>query len=173
MTPGWHVRFGFNTAQERQTTRFLLHAEELLQYEDWTARGHRFIESNPEGIDVAELFLNYAAAVREFDDWLSTNVAALSEPELSDYREYETLVKRIGVRNAWTVLVQLAHPGNLDGFLKQELTPDELAEIESLPPRSRARADRVIELLDEEKVCTDPLRRRAYRAMGVVCENDP
>ena len=168
MTPEWQVQLNFASADRQTLTRFLLHREDLLECARWTGRARIFIENNPNGIDVEELFLRHAIELGEFNEWLSATVSALSEPALSDYRRYATVVKRVAARNAWQLLLQIASPESAQKYLTHELSEEELAEIEALPPRSRARADRVIEILDTEGACTDDLRQRAYKALGAI-----
>ena len=50
----------------------------------------------------------------------------------------------------------------------RELSPVELEEIKSLPAESRVRADRIIQILDEEGASTPELRVLAYKALGVL-----
>ena len=64
--------------------------------------------------------------------------------------------------------MSLAKPSNVEAYLAEELSPDELEVVRSLPPGSRARADRVIEILDEEGACTPELRALAYKVLSVV-----
>jgi len=75
--------------------------------------------------------------------------------------------------------MSIANPSSVDAYLSEALSPDELEAVGSLPVGSRARADRVIEILDEEGACTPELRALAYKVLGVVdasagtCEGPP
>jgi hypothetical protein len=168
ITPEWWVQQNFASADRRIQTRFLLHREDLRECDRWTGRARIFIEKNPDGIDVEELFRRHAIELREFNEWLSATVSMLSEPALSDYRRYASIVKQVSARNTWQLLLQIATPERAQKYLTQELSKEELTEIEALPPCSRAMADRVIEILDTEGACTDDLRRRAYKVLGVI-----
>jgi hypothetical protein len=168
ITPEWQVQLNFASADRRKLTRFLLHREDLRECDRWTGRARIFIENNPNGIDVEELFLRHAIELGKFNEWLSATVSVLSEPALSDYRRYASIVKQVSARNTWQLLLQIASPESAQKYLTHELSEEELAEIEALPPRSRARADRVIEILDTEGACTDDLRQRAYKVLGVI-----
>ncbi len=78
----------------------------------------------------------------------------------------EALLRRIRSRPNWRLLLSIAGPSNVDSYLSDALSPDELEAVRSLPVGSRARADRVIEILDEEGACTPELRGLAYKVLG-------
>jgi hypothetical protein len=133
ITSEWRVQQNFASADRRIQTRFLLHREDLRECDRWTGRARIFIEKNPDGIDVEELFRRHAIELREFNEWLSATVSMLSEPALSDYRRYASIVKQVSARNTWQLLLQIATTERAQKYLTQELSKEELKNS----PRSR------------------------------------
>jgi hypothetical protein len=162
--PAWQRSF---SATERRT-QFLLRPNILLQWDGWE-KARAFINRYPDGIDVEELFKEYQTCVERFYAWFRKDVARVSEPQLSEYRGYEKMLKRFGTRALWNLLLEQVTTGHLDPFpyLDRYLTRTELDEVLSLPTRSRIQVDRIIEILDEYGACDEELRKKAYRAFGV------
>jgi hypothetical protein len=150
-------------------TQFLLRRDVLLQWDGWDKQARIFIDRHPDGIDIEKLFNNYRTRVEKFHVWFHSEVARVSEPQLSEYRGYEKMLKRFGTRAFWNLLLEQAIMGHLDPFLHLDryLTRTELEEVLSLPTRSRIQVDRIIEILDEYEACDEELRKKAYRAFGV------
>jgi hypothetical protein len=150
-------------------TRFLLRREVLLQWDDWDKQARIFIDRHHDGIDIEKLFNTYRARVEKFHLWFHNAIIRVSEPQLSEYREYERMLKRFGTRAWWNLLLEQVVMGRLDPYtyLDRYLTQTELEEVLALPRQSQVQIDRIIEILDEYGACDEELRKKAYRAFGV------
>lgn len=149
-------------------TQFLLRREVLLQGNKWGPQARTFIDDHPNGIDIEKLFNNYRTRVLRFHKWFHNQIAQISEPELSEYREYERMLKRFSSRAMWNLILEQVVIRRLDPFtyLDRYLTKAELDEALALPRQSRVQIDRIIEILDEYGACDEKLREKVYRAFG-------
>lgn len=158
-----------------KNTQFLLRRVTLLGWNGWNAHARTFIDRNPDGIDIERLFTVYRQRVQQFQEWFQIEVAKASEPELSEYREYEKTLKRFGVRATWNLILDQFVIGRLDPFLylNKYLTKAELKDVMALPMKSIGQVDRIIQILDDYGACDDELRRKVYRAFGIIlCKVD-
>jgi hypothetical protein len=150
-------------------TQFLLRRDVLLQWDGWNKEDRVFIDRYPDGIDVKRLFINYRTCVERFQAWFHGEVARISEPQLSEYREYERILKGFGTRAWWNLILERVAIEHLDPFtfLDRYLTKSELDEVLALPRKSRVQIDRIIEILDEYGSCDEELRGKVYRSFGI------
>jgi len=165
VTPSWQMRVGF-ADPPTEATRFLLNAETLADCGELSVGARIYLQAVSGGVDLTVLFRAYMASIRSFHDSLLSSITQTFEPTLGEYRRYEAILARIRARVSWRLLLSIANPSNVDGFLAKELSPVELEEIKSFPAGSRVRADRIIEILDEEGASTPALRVLAYKALG-------
>lgn len=158
----WQV----NYSTPRKQTLFLLRRDVLLQWDGWDKQARAFINRHLNGIDVEKLFNNYRTRVKKFHEWFHTEVARVSEPQLSEYQEYERMLKRLGIRALWNFILDQVVKGRLDLFtyLDRYLTKTELDEVLALPRKSKVQIDRIIEILDEYGACDKDLRDKIYKA---------
>lgn len=154
-------------------TRFLLRREILLKWDGWDKRARDFINKFPQGIDIDALFNSYRTRVIKYHDWLHGEVARVSEPMLSEYREYERMLNGFETQSWWNLLLEQVLTRHLDPFtyLDRYLTKEELAEVLTLPRRSCDQIERIIEILDEYGSCDEKLRKKVYLAFGIDMPN--
>lgn len=150
-------------------THFLLRQETLLTCNEWDDLARAFIDRHPDGIDVEVLFKGYRDRVDNFHKWFHCEVARLSEPALSEYRECERTLNRFGARSLWKIILEQVRAGRIDPYqyLDRYLTKTELQGVLALPMRSREQVDRIIELIDEHGACDEELRQKIYTAFDV------
>lgn len=157
-------------ADTGRQTQFLLKPEKLLIWKNWKALSKEFIKKHPEGIDVECLFGNYEKKVKEFNHWFYTEVEKMSEPALSEYRAYERILNSVDTKRFWSMMFSQVIPGKIDpyNYLDKYLTVSELNEISLLPKHSKQQVNRIIEILDEYRMCDDELREKIYSAFRVT-----
>jgi hypothetical protein len=168
VAPSWEVHFGIAAPEDRQKARFLLTSEALSECDKLGVGAREYVKQAGDAIDLIPLFRTYMVGARSFHEWFSTSVSTAYEPALGEYRRYEATLRRIRARLKWRMLMSLANRSNVEAHLSEELSSDELEAVGSLPAGSRARADLIIEILDEEGACTPELRALAYKVLGVV-----
>lgn len=158
------VPWQMTSSASGKQTQFLLRRNVLLQWHGWNRQDKAFIGRYPDGIDVEELFTTYRTCVERFQAWFQGEVARVSEPHLSEYREYERILKRFGSRASWNMVLHLVEVRRLDPFayLDRYLKKTELDGVLALPRKSRVQIDRIIEILDEDGACDAELRGRVY-----------
>jgi hypothetical protein len=158
------VPWQITSSASRRQTEFLLRREALLQWNGWDPKARVFMDLYPDGIDVEKLFSGYRTCVADFQAWFQGEVARVSEPHLSEYREYERMLKRFGSRVSWNMVLHLVEVRRLDPFayLDRYLKKTELDGVLALPRKSRVQIDRIIEILDEDGACDAELRGRVY-----------
>jgi hypothetical protein len=151
-------------------TQFLLQQEDLLKWNEWDKQARNFIKRYPKGIDVEGLFNRYRIHILEFHKWFCSKITQVSEPYLSEYRGYEKSLKGFGAMAWWKILLMHIINNQIDPFKRLHcyLKESELAEVLTLPMKSRAQIDRIIEILDEDKFCDDELRAMVYRAFNAT-----
>jgi len=164
---GWQCRISYITGE--RSTRFLLEPQLLFEYRKWDKLSRTFIKRHPEGIDAKELFEKYRTRVDNFYEWVFTEITRLSEPNLSEYRQYERILNRFDVKSWWNVILKQQVIGKRDpyAYLERYLTKAELDEVLALPMRSKEQVDRIIEIVDEYGACDDDLKATVYSAFGV------
>lgn len=168
--PDWRK----NISLKGKSTRFLLQQDGLLKWDGWHPLARSFVDSHPEGIDVEFLFDNYRNRVLLFQDWFHSEIARVSEPALSEYRQYERLLNRFDTKTWWSMILKQVISQRLDPFnyLDRYLTKAELDEILAMPMRSKMQIDRIIEILDEYDVCDAEIRGKIYKACGLSIPNN-
>ncbi len=142
----------------------------LLMSSDWNPLSKKFIAQHPEGIDVEILLSNYRTQVEDFHNWFQSEVQRASEPNLSQYREYERILNRLDTNAWWNLILKevvIKRGLNPYKYLDRYFTKVELDEVLSLPMRSKKQVDRIIEMLDDYGACDGKLREVVYKAFGV------
>ncbi len=152
-------------SNEGRNVFFLFRQMELFQWDGWNSLARVYIHEHPEGINVEELFEHYSSAVIEFHNWLRTAVMDSYGSQISDYLQYQRLMNRFDHQSHWNALLkQVFIPKKLDPYiyLDRYLTKQELESVLSLPHRSKEQVDRIIELVDEYRACTEEIRNLVY-----------
>lgn len=170
-----HIRFTkanwqITHSKEGRNGFFLLDREELLIFDDWNALAKSFILKHAEGIDVEELFDSYSNEVKKFHNWLRVSLLEKYGSSISEYLKYLRLINGFNSKSNWSILIhQIIPQKNIDPyiFLDQYLTDDEIEDVLSLPYRSKEQVDRIIELIDSYKICTDTMRGETYKACKI------
>lgn len=166
LIPEWERRYANRTRE----TRLLLLPQFLLRYENWKGPARTFIEKHPHGIELDTLFSDYRGRVTAFYRWYFQAIEDRFGASLAEYRRYRRTLDQFGVHSFWMMLLsQVVIPRKLNPFdyLPRYLTATELAEVSSLPPRSREQVDRIISLIDDVGACDERLRELVYRAFEV------
>lgn len=158
-------------SNEGRNVFFLFSQMELFQWDDWNLLAREYIHEHPEGINVEELFEHYSSTVIEFHNWLRSAVMDSYSTQISDYLKYQRLMKRFESQSYWNLLLkQVFIPKKLDPYiyLDRYLTKQELESVLCLPHRSKEQVDRIIELVDEYRACTEEIRNLVYIFFNVV-----
>lgn len=164
--PSWQVTWG---RDKERTTSFLLQASQLTRLEAYHSLAKKYVDEHPNGIDVGRMVSEYTAEVCELHTWFREAVEAEAQPILLDFRRSQRTVRAVSSRCWWRlILLQVVIQGKRDpyAYLDQYLTPEELREVLSLPHRSKAQVDRIVELVDGDGACNDELREIVYRAFN-------
>lgn len=153
---------------EGRSTAFTLSCPDMLHNGDFTGPARAYIISAGDRIDVGELFSSYVAKVSALYDWLLSVVDDHIDPATREYRHLVKERKANGVRSSWAIILQGLGNRVLDpyDYLDRYLTPDEVADVQRFPARSKQQIDRIIALVDEYDACDDRLRERLYRLFG-------
>lgn len=150
-------------------TQFLLKHNDMMQCDKWDQKAKAFITRHPKGIDIEVLFKNYQNRVERFHEWFFGEIISITEPEFSEYMEYERMLKRFGVYAWWNIIIKYFVDRKLDPykFLDRYLTESELDDVLTLGMRSPQQIDKIIEIIDEYDACDDELRKKIYSVFGV------
>lgn len=162
--PGWQLTSG---RDEESTSKFMLWPKQLTRLSEYNAQARQFVDEHPKGIDLGRLIVDYSAHVREFHKWLRQTAESVVGDMMADYRRCSKRITAVSSRSFWNLIFQqVVIAGKRDPYtyLDQYLTEGELAEVNSLPHRSRRQVDRIIELVDEHEACDDELRQIIYKA---------
>ena len=157
--------------KEGRSVFFLFSVKDLNKWDGWDALSRTYIESNPEGINVEQLFDNYSKKVKSFHDWFRSRIWERSAEDLKEYLTRKRTYNAVNARSMWNVLLTQAFTQKkIDPYmyLDKYLSDNEIEEILSLPFRSKLQVDRIIELIDEYRCCDEELRNAAYRLFGVT-----
>lgn len=165
--PNWQITSGQN---EERTSKFMLWPTQLARANEYHTLARKYVLEHPKGIDLGTLILEYAADVRGFQTWLQDALEIAAGVTIADYRRCLNRIRAVSSRCWWNLIFQqVVLPNERDPYqyLDQYLTPPEVAEINSLPYRSGAQVDRIIEMVDEYGACDNELRELIHKAFGV------
>lgn len=157
----WKIK----TSREGRSVFFLLNQDELLKWNDWSSLAKQYINDHPEGVNVESLFEEYSKSVRGFHSWLKSQVWELHSRNLSEFLFYSRAIKGVSAHSQWNLLIQQAFiPKGLNPYmyLDRYLTPSEIEEVYTLKYRSKEQVNRIIEIVDEYKICDEELREHIY-----------
>lgn len=149
---------------------FILTPKDLNKWGGWDSPSKSYIESNPEGINVEQLFNEYSNRIKLFHDWFRCQVWEKNSEDLREYFACKRIYNAVNAGSMWNLLIKQALPQkkiNPYMYLDRYLSDDEIQEILSLPFRSKQQVDRIIELVDEYGACDEELRKAAYVLFGV------
>lgn len=166
-SPGWQLTSG---GGEVSTSKFMIWPKQLMRLPEYNAQARQFVEEHPEGIDIGRLIADYASEVCVFHEWLLQSIDCAVGPLITDYQRCTKRIKAVSSRSMWNLILQqvvIARKRDPYTYLDQQLTKEELGEVNALPHRSRKQVDRIVELIDEYGACDDELRQIIYKAFGV------
>lgn len=164
--PSWQLTSG---RDEEPTSKFILRLDQLARSSDYNALARAYIRDHPKGIDLGALIEEYVREVKGFQKWLNEALNNTSGSLIADYRRCSNRINAVSSYSWWNIIVQqVILVGKRDPYryLDQYLTPQELVEVNSLPFKSKAQVDRIIELVDEFGACDLELRALIYKAFG-------
>lgn len=150
---------------------FILTAKDLNKWDGWDSPSKSYIESNPEGINVEQLFNEYSNRIELFHDWFRSQVWEKNSEDLREYFACKRVYNAVNAGSMWNLLIkQVFHQKKINPYmyLDRYLSDNEIQEILSLPFRSKQQVDRIIELVDEYGACDEELRKAAYALFGVA-----
>lgn len=156
--------------KEGKTVFFLFSVADLNKWDGWDTLSRTYIESNPEGINVEQLFQDYSRRAKSFHDWFRSRAWEMSSEDLKEYLTCKRIYNAANTRTMWNLLLTQAFPQKkIDPYMYLDtyLSGDEIEEILSLPFRSKLQVDRIIELVDDYGCCDEELRNAAYRLFGI------
>jgi hypothetical protein len=157
--------------KEGRSVFFLFSTTDLNKWDGWDALSRTYIESNPEGINVEQLFQDYSKKVKSFHDWFRSRVWERNSEILREYLACKKTYNAVNAGSMWRLLLKQAFPRKkIDPYmyLDNYLSHNEIEEILSLPFQSKSQVDRIIELVDEYGCCDEELRNAAYTLFGVT-----
>lgn len=162
----WVVKYD----KQGKSVFFILRSEDLNKWDGWDATERLYITSNPEGINVEQLYDDYSRKIKFFHDWFHSKVWQKYSEELREYFDYKRIYNAVNARSAWNLLIKEALKKKIDPYmyLDRYLSNNEIEEILSLPFRSKRQVDRIIELVDEYGACDSELRKAIYELFGVT-----
>jgi hypothetical protein len=149
---------------------FLLTQEDLNKWDEWDSPSKSYIASNPEGVNVEQLFDDYSKKVKLFHDWFRSQVWRIHSEELREFFYCKKTYNAVNVRSIWNLLIkQVFLQKKIDPYmyLDRYLSNNEIEEILSLPFRSKSQVDRIIEIVDEYGSCNEELRKAVYELFGI------
>lgn len=162
-----HLRLG---GDDERSTSFRLTARDLPRLPNYHASVRQLLAASPDGVDLSWLVSQYMGEVDALHDWLSGAIDAAHGANIRDLRRCKQVVAGVGSRWWWRLLLtQVVIGGGRDpySYLDRWLTKQELAQVGSLPRRSKQQVDLIVELIDEHHACDEELRGLVYKAFGV------
>lgn len=108
-----------------------------------------------------------------FHEWYRGAIELAGDWALKEYQEYQRIIKGIGWRTSYQILVQIARSAKIDPFarINEYLFPHEIEYVLSTQDLKQ-QVDRIIEVLDEYKSCDDALRSEVYKLFGVALDQN-
>jgi hypothetical protein len=160
----------FKYDKQGRSVFFFLTQKNLNKWDGWDSPSKSYIASNPEGVNVEQLFDDYSKKVKLFHDWFRSQVWQKYSEELREFFDCRKTYNTVNVRSAWNLLIkQVFLQKKIDPYmyLDRYLSNNEIEEILSLPFRSKRQVDRIIEIVDEYGACDEELRKAVYEIFGI------
>ncbi|MCX5891006.1 MAG: hypothetical protein NTY36_16415 [Deltaproteobacteria bacterium] len=156
------------TYGEGNETRFFLRKSVLLSYRRWPGTVKKYINELDYGVNLEELFLAYRDRVVAFHAWYRDAIELTGGWALKEFREYQRIIKGIGWKSSYQILLHIARSKKIDPFeyLNKFLSPDKIKYVKSTKDLKQ-QVDRIIEVLDEYKACDSSLRSEVYQLFGL------
>ena len=149
---------------------FLLSQDDLNKWGKWNKTAKSYIASNPDGVNVEQLYEEYSKQVKLFHDWLRSQMWKKHSDDLHEYYSCKKTYTAINSQCSWNMLIKQAFlPKKIDPYLYLDkyLTKEETEEVLSYPYKSKEQIDRIIEIVDEYDACNEELRLSVYQLFGV------
>ncbi|NTU50155.1 MAG: hypothetical protein HGA87_04605 [Desulfobulbaceae bacterium] len=149
---------------------FLLSQDDLSKWNKWDETSKFYIASNPEGVNIEQLYEEYSKQVKFFHDWLRSQMWKKHSEELHEFYSCKKTYATINSECSWNVLIkQVFLPKKIDPYiyLDKYLSKEETEEVLSYPYKSKKQVDRIIEIVDEHDACNEELRQSVYQLFGV------
>ncbi|MBN4077965.1 hypothetical protein JYT29_01405 [Nitrospina gracilis] len=164
----FHAGYNIQIITPERLTDFALNSSSLLKSKFFKGSAKDFIKNSGEKVSLRVVFDEYFKMVTAFYNWLEAMVEG--NEAFNDYREILIERKRTGTRVTWGIFLQQLEPKQADlyDYLEDNFTKEELAIIEKLPHRSKEQADKIIDIYDKDKACTEEIRNRLYKLFKVV-----
>lgn len=161
----WRIRIRYG---EQNETKFFLRKSVLLSYRKWPVQVKRYINEQDYGVNLEELFSTYRDRAIKFHAWYKDAIDIAGGYILKEYRKYQRIIKGIGWKSSYQILLHIARSKKIDPFeyLNEFLFPDEIEYVQSTKDLKQ-QVDRIIELLDEYKACDSSLRSEIYQLFGL------
>jgi len=162
----WVVKYD----KQGRSVFFFLTAADLNKWDGWDSLSRSYMTSNPEGVNVEQLFHDYSRKVKLFHDWFRSQVWQRHSEELREFLDCKKMYNAVNARSTWNLLIkQVFLQKKIDPYMYLDgyLSNNEIEEILSLPFRSKRQVDRIIELADEYGACDEELRKAVYELFGM------
>ena len=142
-----------------RTVVFLLSKAALMEWKGWKTEAREFLDSQPEGFDVRELFIEYQSRARKFQSWLQTAAIMAHYTDLRQYLEYKKWHERFHDSWQWNAIAAYREMKRDPYELLQDyLSPRSIEHIYSFQLKSDEQITRLIELVDLHQAVDEPLR---------------
>ena len=157
----WNIVTDVTETGASRTVAFLLSKDELGEWSCWKSEAKEFLDSQPERINVRELFIEYQKRARKFHSWLQTAAIITHHINIRQYLEYKKWHHGFHVLWKWNVVADLRDTKRDPyEYLRNYLSPREIEHIFSLELRSDEQINRMIDLVDLDQAVDAPLRAR-------------
>ena len=95
---------------------FFLTQEDLNKWDKWDSPSKSYIASNPEGVNIEQLFDDYSRRVKLFHDWFRSQIWQKHSEELREYFDCKRTYHAVNAGSTWKLLI-------MQGFLKKGIDP--------------------------------------------------
>lgn len=152
------------------TSHFVFDRAELAALDSaWKSKARTYLETLPQEVDFRNVAQEYFSRAGAFYEWFFSSCQTQPPTIVIDYRRCWNAVQKRDSRMGWRLLLGEFLKRNIDpyAFLDRYLTQPELREAETLPMRSRAQVDFIIDCVDELRACDEEIRALVYRLFHV------
>lgn len=155
----WIIRHDFRS--NTREARFAVTKSELLLWEGWTAKASEYISAASDAIDVYAAFSTYRKHVQSFYAWHRGAVLDEYADALQRYLEYKRMYEGLQKKYSWNLVIGHAPKGlNPYQYIGQYLPRRQFERLLAYPHRSVEQVDALIQMLDMEEFCDEPLRQK-------------
>lgn len=151
------------------SSRISLDSDKLREFSGWKAPAKEFLKDAGDTIDLLEVIDDHHKMVVDFHRWLESRQREIHARDFQRVAEKQREIESLDIRDTLrSVLASFPDgPWDPDDYFRYILSPAQWAELNSYPPDSLERCDRLIAFIQTRADIGDDLKSQIRSLYGV------